>query len=130
MTPLELAQGPWIALTDGSSGPDVLVHGWTLGRMAGLHRCLHGQGIIDRAHRTGITTSQLRAAEERGVMSHDTAQKLLSVCGYEAGPFAQPHLDKGLRGKADHAAAERLGRIACVNELADILGNTVAGGAS
>lgn len=116
MTALQSANKPWIALPDG-----VAIHGWTLGKMAALHRALHGQGLIERAHVAGLTTSQLRIAEERGVMSPDTAQKLLDVCGYEAGPFTGKHLENGLRGKADHEAAARRGRIARVNELADIL---------
>lgn len=89
--------------------------------MAALHRELHGQTIIHRAFDAGLTTGQVRAAEDRGAMTPATAQKLLDICGYEAGPFAQPHLDKGLRGAPEHEAAARKGRIARVNQLADIL---------
>lgn len=116
MNLLQTVNRPWIPLPDGTA-----VHGWTLGKMAALHRRLHGEAMVERAHRAGLRLGQLRIAESRGAMTPATAQKLLTVCGYEAGPFAQPHLARGLRGQAEHEAAARKGRIARVNELAGIL---------
>lgn len=89
--------------------------------MAGLHRRMHGETKAVRAEKAGLTIGQLRVAEARGAMTPETAQKLLDVCGYAAHPFAQPHLDRGLRGQADHAAAERKGREAVLNELAGVI---------